>query len=226
MTAGPDSLHPPATREPRPRPGGPHRAGGQGGQGGPDGPGVSWDRLLTAPRPFPSEHLQAAHELDLATSLVLAMPTAAPSLDLLVNDERIHPEGALVLGALLHAARHREGAQFWWQFAAGGGSYTAASCLSLLHRSLGEFLDAEVWRRQAEALAARPRPPQHVLGVRDTLLPAGVLAEILALCHDGLDVKLPPRLAAVIHQLPVDCDDLEYGELPQVSSTLVRDLAR
>ncbi|WP_254898126.1 hypothetical protein [Kitasatospora sp. NA04385] len=209
-SAGRDDLHP-STRRPGPRP---------------DDTGVSWDRLLTAPRPFPSEHLQAAHELDLATTLVLAMPTAAASLDLLVNDRRIHPEGALVLGALLYAAHHRDGAQFWWQFAAGGGSYTAASCLSLLHRSLGEFLDAEVWRRQAEALASAPRPPQRVLGFRDALLPAGVLAEILALCHEGLDVKLPPRLAAVIHQLPVDCDDPEYGELPQVSSTLVRDLAR
>ncbi|MEU3493020.1 hypothetical protein [Kitasatospora cineracea] len=219
MTTGRDSL-PSPTRPPRPCPGGPT------GPDDPEGPAVSWDRLLTAPRPFPSEHLQAAHELDLATSLVLAMPTAAASLDLLVNDAHIHPEGALVLGALLYVAHHREGAQFWWQFAAGGGSYTAASCLSLLHRSLGEFLDAEVWRRQAENLAAGPRPSQPVLGGRDTLLPAGVLAEILALCHEGLDVRLPPRLAAVIHQLPVDCDDLEYGELPQVSSTLVRDLAR
>ncbi|MFC8719242.1 hypothetical protein [Kitasatospora sp. NPDC057198] len=210
MSAGRDGLHSP-TRTSRPRP---------------DDSGVSWERMLTAPRPFPSEHLQAAHELDLATSLVLAMPTAAASLDLLVNDRRIHPEGALVLGALLHAAHHRDGAQFWWQFAAGGGSYTAASCLSLLHRSLGEFLDAEVWRRQAEALAAGPRTPQRVLGFRDALLPAGVLAELLTLCHEGLDVKLPPRLAAVIHQLPVDCDDPEYGELPQVSSSLVRDLAR
>ncbi|BAJ32943.1 MULTISPECIES: hypothetical protein [Kitasatospora] len=209
MSAGSDSLHSP-TRSAPPRP---------------DDEGVSWERLLTAPRPFPSENLQAAHELDLAASLVLAMPTAAASLDLLVNDRRIHPEGALVLGALLHTARHRDAAQFWWQFAAGGGSYTAASCLSLLHRSLGEFLDAELWRRQAEALATGPRRPPRVLGVRDALLPAGVLAEILTLCHEGLDVKLPPRLAAVIHQLPVDCDDPEYGELPQVSSTLVRDLA-
>ncbi|QKW24335.1 hypothetical protein HUT16_17715 [Kitasatospora sp. NA04385] len=154
------------------------------------------------------------------------MPTAAASLDLLVNNDRIHPEGALVLGALLYVAGHRDGAQFWWQFAAGGGSYTAASCLSLLHRSLGELGDAEVWRHQADALDAEPRTPQRALDFQSSLLPAGVLAEILTLCHEGLDVKLPPRLAAVIHQLPVDSDDPEYGELPQVSSTLVRDLAR
>ncbi|MFF2658417.1 hypothetical protein ACFVUH_13735 [Kitasatospora sp. NPDC058032] len=209
------ALHPNATgvhtpaRAPRPQPG---------------GAGVSWERLLTAPSPMSSEHKQAAHELDLAASLVLAMPSAAASLSLLVNGERIHPEGALVLGALLYVADHRDGAQFWWQFAAGGGSYTAASFLSLLHRSLGEFLDAEVWRQQAEAMATLPRPPQRVLDAPRALLPARVLADILARCHHGLDVRLPPRIAAVIHQLPVDGDDPEYGELPQVSSTLVRDL--
>ncbi|MFF2351833.1 hypothetical protein ACFVVL_18865 [Kitasatospora sp. NPDC058115] len=208
MTTEPDSaLHP--TRTPRPQPG---------------GAGVSWDRLLTAPSPASSDHQQAAHELDLAVSLVLAMPSAADSLALLVDGDRIHPEGALVLGALLHVAGHRDGAQFWWQFAAGGGSYTSASFLSLLHRSLGEFLDAEVWRQQAEALATKPRTPQRVLGSTRTLLPAGVLTDILARCHHGLDVRLPPRLAAVIHQLPVAGDDPEYGELPQPSSTLVHDL--
>ncbi|MFJ4591735.1 MULTISPECIES: hypothetical protein [unclassified Kitasatospora] len=197
------------TRAPRPQPG---------------GTGVSWERLLTAPSPLSSEHKQAAHELDLAASLVLSMPSAAASLGLLVNAEQIHPEGALVLGALLYVAGHRDGAQFWWQFAAGGGSYTSASFLSLLHRSIGEFLDAEVWRQQAEALATNPRPPQRVLSTPHALLPAQVLTDILARCHYGLDVKLPPRLAAVIHQLPVAGDDPEYGELPQMSSTLVRDL--
>ncbi|MFE6867130.1 hypothetical protein ACFVFS_11260 [Kitasatospora sp. NPDC057692] len=209
------ALHPNMTgvqlpaRAPRPQPG---------------GAGVSWDRLLTAPNPLSSDHQQAAHELDLAVSLVLAMPSAAASLTLLVDGEQIHPEGALVLGALLYVAGHRDGAQFWWQFAAGGGSYTSASFLSLLHRSLGEFLDAEVWRQQAEALAITPRAPQRVLGSTRALLPAKVLTDILARCHYGLDVKLPPRLAAVIHQLPVAGDDPEYGELPQPSATLVRDL--
>lgn len=42
-----------------------------------------------------------AHELDLAAALLLAMPTAAASLALLANNQCIHPEGALVLGALL-----------------------------------------------------------------------------------------------------------------------------
>ncbi|MFE4516215.1 hypothetical protein ACFRMQ_18700 [Kitasatospora sp. NPDC056783] len=208
LRPGPASVQVPA-HAPRPQPG---------------ATGVAWERLLTAPSPMPSEHEQAAHELDLAASLVLSLPSAAPSLSRLVNDEQIHPEGALVLGTLLYVVGHRDGAQFWWQFAAGGGSYTSASFLSLFHRSLGEFLDAEVWRQQAEALATKPRPPQRVLDPPHALLPAQVLTDILVRSHYGLDVKLPPRLAAVIHQLPVAGDDPEYGELPQVSSTLVRDL--
>jgi hypothetical protein len=183
-----------------------------------------WDRLLSAPSPLPCDREQAAHELELAAALVLAMPSAAASLDLLVNDRRIHPEGALVLGALLYMAGHRDGSQFWLQFAAGGGNYTSASLLSLLHRSVGEVLDAEIWRRQAEALATTRRSAQRVVDSPDELLSGWVRADIIARCHEGLDVRLPPRLAAVVHQIPVEGEDQEYGEVPQVCGSLNRGL--
>ncbi|GAA2147370.1 hypothetical protein GCM10009760_38220 [Kitasatospora kazusensis] len=192
----------------------------------PDGAdGLPWRRLMTAPAPFPSEHQQAAHELDLLAALVLAQPPAAASLDLLVNDRHIHPEGALVLGALLQVTGHPDGAQLWWQFAAGGGNYTAASCLNLLHRSRGEPLDADFWRLQAEQLAADPRPVRQVLDSPRELLPRHVRADIIARCHEGLDLRLPPRLAAVVNQLPVHGDDEDYGEIRQLSAGLVRNLA-
>ncbi|MEU6403431.1 hypothetical protein [Streptomyces sp. NPDC046985] len=186
-----------------------------------------WTRFLAAPSPLPSDQEQAAHELDLAAALVLAMPTAAASLALLANSRCIHPEGALVLGALLYVSGHRDGSQFWLQFAAGGGNHTSASLLSLLHRSLGEVLDAETWRRQADTLAnAREQVvAQKVLDPSRELLPRAVRADIIARCHEGLDVRLPPRIAAVLHRLPVDSDDTEYGEVPQVSATLVHELA-
>ncbi|MEV7783336.1 hypothetical protein [Kitasatospora sp. NPDC088351] len=187
--------------------------------------GSAWERLAAAPAPMSADHEQAGHELDLVTAMILAVPTAAPSLDLLINDRRIHPEGALVLGALLYTVGHRDGAEFWWKFAAGGGNYTSASCLSMLHRSLGEVLDAEVWRREAESLGAAPRPSQRILDSPYELLPAQVRDEIISRCRFGLDVRLPPRLAAVIHQLPADDGDHEYGEIPQVSAHLVRHLA-
>ncbi|MFD4754592.1 hypothetical protein [Streptomyces sp. NPDC058426] len=189
------------------------------------GEGREMERLLSAPVLLPSDQEQAAHEMDLAAALVLAMPTAAASLDLLVNNGDIHPEGALVFGALLYLADHRDACQFWLQFAAGAGSYTAASLLSLLHRSLAELRDAEVWRRAAEALATGRGQAPRIADTADKLLPEQVRADIINRCHEGLDVRLPPRLAAIIHQLPVDSDDPEYGEVPQVKAGLTRRLA-
>ncbi|SDT83438.1 hypothetical protein SAMN05216371_8267 [Streptomyces sp. TLI_053] len=187
----------------------------------------AWRRLFAVAPPLGAEHVQAAHELDLAVTLVLAQPAAAPSLRQLANSRRIHPEGALVLGALLQVTGRREAARFWWEFAAGAGSYTAASCLNLLHRSRGEIRDADWWREQAESLAANPRPATAdagaVLGA--SLLPAHVRDDIIARCHEGLDVRLPPRIAAVVHQLPVTADDEDHGEIPQPDPALLRGLA-
>ncbi|MER6399292.1 hypothetical protein ABT263_25085 [Kitasatospora sp. NPDC001603] len=185
----------------------------------------AWRRLFAAAPPMGAEHLQAAHELDLAVTLVLAQPAAAPSLQQLANSRSIHPEGALVLGALLQVTGRWEAAQFWWEFAAGAGSYTAASCLNLLHRSRGEVRDADWWRDQAEALADHPRPVSANAVLGHSLLPAHVRDDIIARCHEGLDVRLPPRIAAVIHQLPVTAEDEDYGEIPQPAPSLLWGLA-
>ncbi|MFB7678300.1 hypothetical protein ACFC26_43595 [Kitasatospora purpeofusca] len=191
----------------------------------PDGaPVPDLRRLIRPPAPLGADHLQARHELNLAATLVIAQPEAAASLRLLTNSRRrIHPGGALVLAALLYLGGYDDGAQFWLQFAAGGGSTTAASCLSLLHDSRGEHRDADHWRNQADKLAAQNTgtPGATVLHTR---LPEGVWSEALAACHEGLDLRLPPRIAAVVHQLPVDSDDEDHGEIPQPSPTLVDDL--
>ncbi|MFI9275735.1 hypothetical protein ACIGXM_34300 [Kitasatospora sp. NPDC052896] len=59
----------------------------------------------------------------------------------------------------------------------------------------------------------------------NSLLPAHVRDDIIARCHEGLDVRLPPRIAAVVHQLPVCEDDEDFGEIPQPSPSLLRNLA-
>ncbi|MFC4496932.1 hypothetical protein ACFPA8_22640 [Streptomyces ovatisporus] len=168
---------------------------------------------------------QAAHDLDLAVSLVLNAPEAAASLSRFVDDEECAaPEGALVFGCLLHLARYREAAQFWWQFAAGGGSRTAAFCLCLLHRRHGEFRDATYWRAQSERLARHQRPagPPRPPRTPQPLLPDGVLHGLLSECHGGGHPRLPHALESVIHRLPVADDDEDFGEIPQPA----RDLAR
>lgn len=47
-----------------------------------------------------------------------------------------------------------DGAQFWWQFAAGAGNPTGALCLYLLHLRRGEMRDARHWAGQIGELEA------------------------------------------------------------------------
>lgn len=172
---------------------------------------------------YPTDGEQAAHDLDLAIALVVNAPEAAASLARLVDDqESIAPEGALVFGCLLHLARYREAAQFWWQFAAGGGSGTAAFCLCLHHRRHAEFRDADYWRAQSARLARRPsgtrrlraHPPSR------SLLPDRVRHDLLSACHGGGALRLPHALEAVIHRLPFAADDEDFGEIPQPARDL------
>lgn len=191
------------------------------------GAGPDLRHLLRPPAPMGAAHAQARHELDLAATLVIAQPAAASSLDSLADSHRVHPGGALVLGALLWLTAYEDACQFWLQFAAGSGNATAASCLSLLHACRGEFRDAEYWREQADQLT--PEPPAGALRAADwptAPLPPAVWEDTLAACHSGLSLSLPPRVAAVVHQLPVDSDDRHHGEIPRPTPRLVRDLTR
>lgn len=161
-------------------------------------------RLTAAPAHLPSEHEQAAFELGLVVALVLGAPDASRGLDLLVNARRIQPEGAEVFGALLYATGRADGAEFWWRFAAGSGSRTAAYCLHLYHLKLGEADDADYWRAWSDQLAATARPPGlRPLRVGPPLLPDDVRRDILSRCHRGLAPQLPPALVEVIDRLPV-----------------------
>jgi len=171
----------------------------------------------------PPAHEQLAHELDLTCTLVLNAANAAANLSQLVDDvQRIDPEGALVFGCLLHLTGHAEACRFWWQFAAGGGSHTAAYCLYLYHGRCAEFRDADYWRRQAAVLRARDQdtePPRPVC-LQGSLLPERVLRDILAQCHRGTRPHLPRTLETLIDGLKVDCDDEDFGEIPQPSPLL------
>ncbi|MER6299075.1 hypothetical protein ABT247_05795 [Kitasatospora sp. NPDC001539] len=173
-------------------------------------------RLTAAPAHLPSEHEQASFELGLVVALVLGAPCASRGLDLLVDARRIQPEGAEVFGALLYATGNEEGAEFWWRFAAGSGSGTAAYCLHLHHLRLGETDDADYWRAWSEQLAAAGHPPgpQPPPGARP-LLPEDVRRDVLSRVHRGLAPRLPPALVAVIDRLPVQGgEDEDEQEVP------------
>lgn len=178
-----------------------------------------------APARYPGEHEQARYELDLAAALVLNAPQSALCLARLVDDRRIEPEGALVFACLLHLTGRDAAARFWWQFAAGGGSHTAAYCLYLHHRYGAEFRDADYWRRESSRLRALPRPSGPVGEVERPLLSECIRRDLLAQCHRGSRPQLPSAVELVINRLSVDCDDLDFGEIPQPSAHLAAQLA-
>lgn len=177
------------------------------------------------PRSYPSAHEQAAHDLNLAVALVINAPEAAASLARLVDHDRIDPEGAVVFAALLHLIGHKDAAQFWWQFAAGGGNRTAAFCLFLAHQQRAEFKDAAYWRTQSRQLSRPGRtqvPP--TLSALSSLLPESVRHELLSQCRQGRRPTLPAPLEAVINRLRVDSADEDFGEVPQPDVCLTTDL--
>lgn len=177
----------------------------------------------TAPRlpsPYPTVHEQAGHDLDLAASLIVDAPQAHLALSRLLDADPIDPEGALVFAALLHLAGYADPSQFWFEFAAGAGSHTAALCLVLLHQQRSEHRTAAYWRTQLRARSPKRRravtaPPKHT-----PLLPDSVRRDLITLCWQGRRPSLPPRLEAVIHSLPVEPADDDFGEIPRPDRTL------
>ncbi|MFE6738145.1 hypothetical protein [Streptomyces tubercidicus] len=178
-----------------------------------------------APSTYPSARDEATHELQLACALVVNAAAAAASLERLVNDHHIDPEGALVFACLLHITGRTDAAHFWWHFGAGAGSRTAAYCLYLSHRRNGEYRDAAYWREQA---AHAPDEERRSVAAFDEkqLLPDAARHNLLVQWHSGLAPTLPTALESVINRLVVDGDDEDFGEIPRPSPTLVQDLGR
>ncbi|MGW7002449.1 hypothetical protein ACWGCW_06385 [Streptomyces sp. NPDC054933] len=195
--------------------------------GDPAGPGPVATDAAAGPAPYPTAHEQARDELDLACALVLNAAEATASLDRLVDDDRIDPEGALVFGALLHLTGRGEAAEFWWRFAAGGGSRTAAYCLFLDHRRRGEFRDADHWRGQATRPPGTPhtyRAPTRANG--PLLLSETARRELLVQWHRGVTPQLPADLESAIDRLQVECGESDFGPIPRPFPTLRGRLAR
>ncbi|MGW2282854.1 hypothetical protein [Streptomyces sp. NPDC001770] len=99
--------------------------------------------------------------------------------------EGLDDEGALRFGALLFLVDEREGARFWWGFAAGAENTAAAHCLHLYHRARGELRDAEHWALQAGA-GQRPVVPQPP-GRREPVQRDALRAAVGRLTVDGAE---------------------------------------
>lgn len=115
-----------------------------------------WEVTVRGPRTEPGMdglvldaacHVRAARGLDLlAWRLVKDQDLTLQALE--ANAWPLGRKSALLFGALLYLGGRLEGAQFWFQYAAGAESTTAARCLYLLHLTRGEVRTARHWKQQ------------------------------------------------------------------------------
>lgn len=120
-------------------------------------------------RDLPLDAERARLDLKAACLASVCAPGAGERLDAFEADGHTDLPGAVVFGCLLHLAGLREGARFWWQFAAGSGrsrTVHAAYCLFLDHSRRGEHHDARVWARELGRRRFRPGGPRDLREVR------------------------------------------------------------
>ncbi|MCX5063745.1 hypothetical protein OG895_43415 [Streptomyces sp. NBC_00201] len=215
-------------------------------------------RLVTAeapgrprPEPMPANppvYRRAAMNLADLSCRVVRDPDTVEAMAQLVNSRsRIEPAGALTFACLLYLSDRSEGAQFWWQFAAGSGVATAAYCLYLHHTQCSEDDIARFWYRQALTLHHHtggdlyPRidtePPTPLTNSCHT--PRAVAAAIAAITPlasgDRADVPTCAtagvfswaldhfKLADAVCRLEADSDE-DYGLVPRPDPALAVEL--
>ncbi|MFB6619952.1 hypothetical protein ACFCV9_38005, partial [Streptomyces sp. NPDC056367] len=120
-------------------------------------------------RDCPLDAERARRDLKAACLAAVCAPKAAAQLDSFVMGGRTDLAGATVFGCVLHLAGLREGALFWWQFAAAWGTArttAAAYCLFLDHSRRGEHHDARHWARELGRRGFRPGGRRDLREVR------------------------------------------------------------
>ncbi|MFC5722413.1 hypothetical protein ACFP1Z_19790 [Streptomyces gamaensis] len=189
-------------------------------------------------------HGRAAAELGALSSRIICDPRTIAAMALLVDDrDTIEPAGALTFACLLYLTDRGDAAEFWWQFAAGAGSATAAHCLYLHHLQHSEREAAGHWHDQARELYrpsadwALDGPPGRVEGdaspVDTGWFGTDVLyqwaaehaAELACERARGITVRwwvFATRLTDAIGQLEVTDDD--FGTIPRPAPALAAEL--
>lgn len=162
-------------------------------------------------RDCPLDAERARRDLKAVCLASACAPGAAAHLDSFLTGGHADLAGAAVFGCLLHLAGLREGARFWWQFAAGSGSprtSAAAYCLFLDHSRRGEHHDARHWARELSRRGFRPGGRRDLREVR-LCTQAAVLRYVDQLEDPDLGPVPLPRpglsgvLAAFLPQHPV-----------------------
>ncbi|MEU9417119.1 hypothetical protein [Streptomyces sp. NPDC048272] len=137
--------------------------------------GAGHRRLASPPgwsdpaRDVPLDAERARRDLKSACLGAVCDPNAEARLASFARGGHTDLAGAVVFGCLLHLSGLREGARFWWQFAAGSGrarTAPAAYCLFLDHSRRGEHHDARVWARELGRRGYRPTGHRELREVR------------------------------------------------------------
>ncbi|POX38595.1 hypothetical protein C3486_22525 [Streptomyces sp. Ru73] len=196
------------------------------------------EREAPSPADSAALHTRAAAHLGSLSCRVVRDPAAIAAMALLVDDPaRIEPAGALAFACLLYLADRHEAAQFWWQFAAGADSATAARCLYLHHLQYAEPESALHWHHQAVALYDKEADP--MLTERPSLLaPAPDLMFATGQLDVVVEVKRCTRqrrayearwwvfttsLTDAVLRLEIDSDD-DFGAIPKPDPDLAAEL--
>ncbi|GAA2615843.1 hypothetical protein GCM10010304_81530 [Streptomyces roseoviolaceus] len=195
---------------------------------------MRWMQALAEPTgttPTPSRrqsqllHERAAHELRALCQGIIHEADAARRIARF--DTARDPGGALAFASLLVLADWEEGAQFWLEYAAGGGQATGAICLYLMHLRRGEWRDAKYWARQIEALEREPCQyapvPHEVVDTTTSAAgPDGALTVFLELPDDAAAVP-EDAVKDAVDDLDVDRID-GFGTIPQPNADLAHQL--
>ncbi|MFH8574182.1 hypothetical protein [Streptomyces sp. NPDC017993] len=153
------------------------------------------------PRRIHHRHLRTLCETVVAREL--------HKLSTFLTRQILEPDGARVLGCVLHLAQRNDSAQFWWQFAAGAGDTGAACCLYLHHMALGEEEQAQLWFDQAGLEVHMPATPEFV--DRRDLVAALRILEVL---REEEDPHVSAAATAVIAYVPDALGFVEDVDLP------------
>ncbi len=187
---------------------------------GPADPDATDDLVLDA-----ACHVRAARGLDDVTWCLVESRDFA-ELALAVDSWPHGADSALLFGCLLHLADRTEGAQFWFQYAAGAGSQTAARCLYLHHLARAEVATAQYWKCQADALPPDdhlPPLPQVPHDLEEALAASviwtspPITTQDLSSLTGGPGLARPPlRLPARLRQALIARPRKEHPDLGEV----------
>ncbi|AXU16846.1 hypothetical protein [Streptomyces clavuligerus] len=125
--------------------------------GTPDSGGLLMDLPVANHRRHAPASDTAADVLATLCEVVVSSTSVVPAADF-VTEHLPAPQYAVLLGSVFQLVdRGGAAARYWWQYAAGAGSDTAAFLLHLHHLARGETYAAAWWCRQT-GIDTRPRP--------------------------------------------------------------------